>query len=275
MKIALSPWLLPSRPLVCRSFHLVCGTPEKSTHSHIFSAEASAERPLPRLTPMFNPAVLRPMAATSVQNSTELGLGVNVGWHWCRTKLKMFYLVRKFDIAFSFPEWEELPVMNSTLTSTSPASTRHSFSHVPDNSTCIFLYGVLSTETHMFSKSDPWSDKTPDKGWMDFWKSIHERSLLKNCKASKTWIFFPEAASWMRKPRFRCLNLFLWQFQCIPKGSKELFNFNGCRRKTLCQRSWPAWLADTHSLWQDPCRRMWLPASRCQVSLDKSSMLLS
>ena len=84
--------------------------------------------------------------------------------------------------------------------------------------------------------SDPWSDKTPDKGWMDFWKSIHERSLLKNCKASKTWIFFPEAASWMRKPRFRCLNLFLWQFQCIPKGSKELFNFNGCRRKNLVSK---------------------------------------
>ena len=72
-------------------------------------------------------------------------------------------------------------------------------------------------------------------GWISGSQS-HERSLLKNCKASKTWTFFPEAASWMRKPRFRCLNLFLWQFQCIPKGSKELFNFNGCRRKNLVSK---------------------------------------
>ena len=41
MKIALSPGARPSRPLVWRSFHLVCGIPEKS-----YSVEASAEIPM-------------------------------------------------------------------------------------------------------------------------------------------------------------------------------------------------------------------------------------
>ena len=140
----------------------------------ILSRGFSRNTYVPRLTPMFRSGVFNPIAATSVQNNTDLGLGMIEWWYWCWTKLEKSHLVRKFDIAFSFPEWDELPVTNSTFTSSIPAFMRHSFSHVPDNSTYMHIYflnEVPLEQTHMFSKSNLLWDKTPDTE-MSCWRLI-------------------------------------------------------------------------------------------------------
>ena len=114
----------------------------------ILSRGFSRNTYVPRLTPMFRSGVFNPIAATSVQNNTDLGLGMIEWWYWCWTKLEKSHLVRKFDIAFSFPEWDELPVTNSTFTSSIPAFMRHSFSHVPDNS-ILFEWSSIRTNSHV------------------------------------------------------------------------------------------------------------------------------
>ena len=201
----------------------------------ILSRGFSRNTYVPRLTPMFRSGVFNPIAATSVQNNTDLGLGMIEWWYWCWTKLEKSHLVRKFDIAFSFPEWDELPVTNSTFTSSIPAFMRHSFSHVPDNSTYMHIYflnEVPLEQTHMFSKSNLLWDKTPDTE-MSCWRLIPQDvempSILYLNFSPRGCQLDEETQVSVTKPVFLMI-----KFNVYQRKSNETSNFNDCIRKKPC-----------------------------------------
>ena len=111
-------------------------------------------------------------------------------------------------------------------------------------------------------------------GWISESQSTRGH-FLKTAKHQKPELFSLRLPAGWGNQGFGVWTCFYDNFNAYQREAKNCSILMAAEEKTLCQRSWPAWLADTHLLWQDPCRRLWLPASRCQVSLDKSSMLLS